>query len=406
MKRDTQIRRLLVLLDRSEMLHRLLWNRRTKPLVTALMRRTHVKQGRVMVVCRNGMAYNDSPRAIAEYLLSHHSADFEVFVALESPESVEVPSSVKKVRIWSLEYLYLQATSQFFVSNLYADFMAAKSLGQYYIQTWHGAAGIKKIGFDAEAKGSTNFLNSLLQEEARRMDLWLSGSTLQTKIFRQSMGLSAPCQEEGLPRNDGFFDASVMADARQKVYRYAGLSDETRTVMYAPTFRDNESAEYVGFDVQKVLGAFRERFGGSWKVLLCGHPKLRAMFSRDQIKGMTDPDVIDVFPYPEIQDVCMAADALITDYSSIEMDFMLTRRPQFQLIPDLEGNERGFYVAPQELPFPLATDEDGLVEAIAQYDEELYQRELDVFMKNRVGLREQGSACSSVVEWMLTRRSV
>lgn len=402
--KDTLTRRILALLDRSEMLHRLLWNRRTKPLVTSLMRSTRVKRGRVMVVCRNGMAYNDSPRAIAEYLLSNFPNDFEVCVALENPESLEIPSAVTKVRIWSLEYLYLQATSQFFLSNLYADFMAAKSIGQYYIQTWHGAAGIKKIGFDAEAKGATNFLNTLLLEEAGRMDVWLSGSELQTKIFRLSMGLSAPCLEGGLPRNDGFFDASVMAKARQKVYRYAGLTDDVHTVMYAPTFRDSGNTDYLGFDVQRVLTAFRQRFGGCWKVLLCGHPKLRVKFSREQIKGMTHHDVVDVFSYPEIQEVCMAADALITDYSSIEMDFMLTHRPQFQLIPDLEKNERGFYLSPQELPFPLATNDTMLVEAIVNFNEEQYLRRLEQFKRQVFGLQERGTACKSVVEWMLSRK--
>lgn len=102
----------------------------------------------------------------------------------------------------------------------------------------------------------------------------------------------------------------------------------------------------------------------------------------------------------------MAADALITDYSSIEMDFMLTHRPQFQLIQDLECNERGFYILPQELPFPLATDEDGLADAIEHFDEERYQQELDAFMKNRVGVREQGTASKSIVEWILSRKDV
>lgn len=402
---DTLLHNILALLDKSETLHHLLWNRRTKSRITSMMRNTHVKSGRVMVVCRNGMAYNDSPRAIVDYIQSHYSHEFEVFVALEEPERFDIPSAVRKVKIWSLQFLYLQATAQFFISNLYADFMSAKSKGQFYIQTWHGAAGIKKIGFDAEAKGKDNFLNSLLTDDARRMDVWLSGSRSQTTIFRQSMGLSERYLECGLPRNDCFFDDASMSAARRSVYDYAGLTDEVHTVMYAPTFRDSDVVDAIGFDVQKVLNAFRQRFGGSWKVLLCGHPLLRAKFSREQIRGMMDPDVIDVFLYPEIQDVCMASDALITDYSSIEMDFLLTNRPQFQLIPDIEGNERGFYFHPKELPFPLATDDEALAEVVLNFDDAQYQKDLISFKKECLGLKENGTACKSVLEWMLSKKN-
>lgn len=400
MSLDTLIRNILSLLDKSNTMHRLIWNRRTKSWITSMMRNAHVKRGRVMVVCRNGMAYNDSPRAIVDYILTHYPQDFEIVVALEEPEMFDIPASIFKVKVWSLQFLYLQATSQFFISNLYSDFMSAKSNRQYYIQTWHGAAGIKKIGFDAEAKGTTNSLNTLLKDDVGRMDLWLSGSTLQTAIFRKSMGLNEHCCENGLPRNDRFFDAKAMSIARRNVYRYAGLSDEVHTVMYAPTFRDTESVDVFGFNVPKVLSAFRKRFGGNWKVLLCGHPKMRIKVSREQIRGMMDPDVIDVFHYPEIQDVCMAADALITDYSSIEMDFMLTNRPQFQLIPDLDGNERGFYLQPQDLPFPLATDDDSLVDAILTFDAISYQQALARFKKETLGLKENGTSTETVVNWM------
>lgn len=400
---DTLIHKFLALLGKSETLHRLLWNSRTKSYITSMMRKTHVKRGRVMVVCRNGMAYNCSPRAIVEYIQTHYPQEFEVFVALEEPDKFDIPDFVQRVKVWSLQYLYLQATSQFFISNLYSDFMSAKSVGQFYIQTWHGAAGIKRIGFDAEAKGKDNFLNTLLREDANRMDVWLSGSRSQTSMFRQSMGLNDYYLECGLPRNDCFFDAASMSTARRSVYDYAGLAEGVHTVMYAPTFRDSESVDAIGFDVQKVLEAFRQRFGGSWKVLLCGHPVLRTKFSREQIRGMMDPDVIDVFRYPEIQDVCMAADALITDYSSIEMDFMLTNRPQFQLIPDLDGNERGFYMQPKDLPFPLATDDDTLKEAILKFEDYKYQQDLALFKNDVLGLKENGSACQSVLEWMLSK---
>lgn len=401
---DTLICYILALFDRSKVLSRLLWNRRTKPLVTSMMRSTHAQRGRVMVVSRNGASYNGNPRAIAEYIQSHCQSEFEIIIALEEPDRFVVSSAIRKVKVRSLQYLYLQATSQFFITNNYSDFMYAKSRGQYYIQTWHGAAGIKKIGYDGEAKGRDNFLNTLLRDDANRIDVWLSGATSQTQLFIRSMGLNDHYLENGLPRNDGFFDAASVQAARHAVYDYAGLTEDVHTVMYAPTFRDSEQLDAIGFDVPKVLSAFRTRFGGCWKVLLCGHPKLRSRFSQEQIRGMMDPDVIDVFLYPEIQDVCMAADALITDYSSIEMDFMLTCRPQFQLIPDLDGNERGFYVNPKDLPFPLATDDDKLVDAILSFDDARYQQELAHFKNVTMGVKDNGTACKSIVEWMLSKK--
>ena len=75
--------------------------------------------------------------------------------------------------------------------------------------------------------------------------------------------------------------------------------------------------------------------------------------------------ILDVSTYPEINDLILAADAAVLDYTSLRFDFALTGKPMVFLVPDLEeyaGASRGFlYPFTESAPGPLvATTEEVL----------------------------------------------
>ena len=105
----------------------------------------------------------------------------------------------------------------------------------------------------------------------------------------------------------------------------------------------------------------------------------------------------------EQQPLLASSDALITDYSSAEMDFSLTKRPVFQLCKDRADYDRGFYINPESLPFPYAETDDQLVSNILNFDNEKYQSELEQFNREVIGLNETGHASEAVVEWMINK---
>ena len=65
--------------------------------------------------------------------------------------------------------------------------------------------------------------------------------------------------------------------------------------------------------------------------------------------------VVDVSGYPDINDLYLASDLLVTDYSSTVFDYAITDKPMVFLMHDLEqyrDTVRGLYFDPEELARP------------------------------------------------------
>ena len=109
-------------------------------------------------------------------------------------------------------------------------------------------------------------------------------------------------------------------------------------------------------------------------------------------------NTVDVSKYPDMQELLLISDILITDYSSCAWDFAQTGRPVFLFATDLEYyvSDRGLYYPLHELPYPLAESNDELMSIIDNFDEEKYGEQLKSYFK-RVGNYETGNACSTLL---------
>ena len=128
-------------------------------------------------------------------------------------------------------------------------------------------------------------------------------------------------------------------------------------MLYAPTYRkqnDNAflssiSANYA-IDVQGVLSALKKRFGGEWVFLFRFHPCIvnPQLNLGDKVK--------DVTSYEDMQELLVAADILINDYSSSMWDFMLSGKPCLIFAEDMEhyAATAKLYTPIAEWPFPVA----------------------------------------------------
>jgi len=357
-----------------------------------------------MLVSWNGAQYNCNPRAIAEAILRDAEAadSFELNYAFVNPDNFpEVPAPIHKVELGSLEYYHLIATAQFIISNVrFAGiYFPYKKRGQTYIQTQHGGHGIKRVEFDADLPH--NYLRTAL-EDTRRTDLMLSDSSYWTHVYRTAYRYYGEVSEQGLPRNDIFFaDQSVTQGIRCRVLKYTMVPHDAKMLVYTPTFRAGGRRDVYGFDPDVVVAALHTRFSGEWYILVSSHPNMRSYYR--EIYDFSHPRMIDVGTYPELQELLVSADALITDYSSAEMDFSLTGRPVFQLIRDLSDYDRGTYISPKELPFPYAETDEELVHNIETFNAERYADELARFNREVIGLNETGHAAEAVVNWMMKK---
>ncbi|MCW5954649.1 MAG: CDP-glycerol glycerophosphotransferase family protein, partial [Propionibacteriaceae bacterium] len=194
-----------------------------------------------------------------------------------------------------------------------------------------------------------------LDMEKSKWDILLSQNEHSTAILRSAYDWDKPIWTEGYPRND----ILVTGDS-EPIRELLGIRDDQTAILYAPTWRDDHEEVLVDFlDLPEMARLLGERY----VILLRGHS--RTLRAGDNVRV---PGVIDVTSYPHTADIFLAADAMITDYSSVMFDFSVTGRPMIFFTPDLDKYRdatRGVYFDLEELaPGPVAFTQDDVLTAI------------------------------------------
>jgi CDP-glycerol glycerophosphotransferase len=308
-----------------------------------------------------GRTIGDSPLALSREL--HRQGDprpqFWSVACLSTP----VPEWATPVLRYSRRWYELLARTNLLVNNNNWPWFFRKQSHQTYVQTWHGTP-LKRIGNDVPGANLTVTYRQLMQREARCWDYLLAQNDYSARIFPSAFGYEGPVLTQGYPRNDSLVDGTA-EPTRSEVRERLGLADDARVLLYAPTWRDNvkEGARY-GRVAYLDFDRLAEATGPGTVVLYRGHANTAASSS-------SLPDgVLDVTHHPDVNELMLAADALVTDYSSIMFDYAVLRRPIYFLVPDLElygSTTRGFYRELAEIaPGPLCLSTDELVAALKQ----------------------------------------
>ena len=332
----------------------------------------------------------DSPKAIADEL-RRRGAPFRHVWVLEDPEAA--PDGSTAVRPGSADYLRYTGRARYIVSNNTLPAYFRKKRGTTYLQTWHGTP-LKRIGFDIERPVFADpgrYLSGLAREAAS-WDYLISPNRFSSEIFRGAFRYGGEILETGYPRNDLLL-APDRDEVRARVRRELGLDDGACAVLYAPTWRDGEP-----FSTRVDLGALTDALGERHVVLLRAHAldaaavtlaegsRLRNVSSRD------DPG-----------ELLLAADVLVTDYSSVMFDFAVTRKPMVFFTDDLahyRDEVRGFYFDfPADAPGPLVSTAEELEAELRDLDavRSRYASAYDRFHERFCSL-ENGRATARVVD--------
>ncbi len=313
-----------------------------------------------------GQQCADNPRAIAEEL--RRRGDDRDHVWVVNDYCAAVPDGDRMVLSGTEEYFEALARSKYVVSNDDMPAYFRKRAGQVYLQTWHGTP-LKRIGFDVEhpqfVSGAAYFGH--LADDVAKWDVLLSQNPFSTPILRRAFRFDGEIAETGYPRNDVLArDRGLAGEIRRNLRIPAGK----RVVMYAPTWRDNQyyaSGRYR-FDLRLDLGRARLALGTDHVLLLRGHHQMAA----DVPAGTGDGFTIDVTAYPDIAELFLITDVLITDYSSVMFDFASTGRPMLFFTYDLalyRDRLRGFYVDFEaEAPGPLLSASEEVLAAVRDVD--------------------------------------
>ncbi|WP_421110899.1 bifunctional glycosyltransferase/CDP-glycerol:glycerophosphate glycerophosphotransferase [Streptomyces sp. NEAU-S77] len=280
---------------------------------------------------------------------------------VKKSEIDSLPEDVDYVVTGTRDFYRTVARAAYLINNVNFPNDVVKRPGTVHLQTFHGTP-LKCMGLDQQhypaAAGGMSFGNLL-----KRIDRWdvaLSSNPHSSEVWERVYPASYRLLEYGYPRNDVLVSAS--ADDVRRARAGLGVPEGHTAVLYTPTIRDYQKGFIPRLDLERVSRAL-----GPGTTLL-----VRAHYSYRPSAALRELDeaglVRDVSRHPRIEELCLAADALITDYSSIMFDYALLDRPIVIYADDWDTYRaaRGVYFdllsgRPGETPGPVARTLDELV---------------------------------------------
>ncbi|MFJ8573076.1 bifunctional glycosyltransferase/CDP-glycerol:glycerophosphate glycerophosphotransferase [[Kitasatospora] papulosa] len=272
-----------------------------------------------------------------------------------------VPDTTRVLHPGTAAYWTALARSRYLVNNVNFDRRLVKRRGQVLLQTHHGTP-LKTMGTDLvhrpAAAGGMDFGQLL-----RNVDKWdfsLSANRHSTLVWERTYPSGYTTLEYGSPRNDVFHRADPGRTARLR--ERLGVPEGSTALLYAPTHRDYRRAQQHTLDLDRLVRVLGPRF-----VILARSHYLDAT-SRATAGHTRHPRIIDVSAHPSVEELCLASDGLITDYSSLMFDYVNLDRPVVLHLEDAQAYEasRGTYFDPAAFPpGAVARDQEELHEIFA-----------------------------------------
>ncbi|MCF2613241.1 CDP-glycerol glycerophosphotransferase family protein [Fusobacterium perfoetens] len=242
---------------------------------------------------------------------------------------------IKNYNFYNLKGIYHLATAKYwFADSGFLSFLPKRN-EQKNIQLWHGAGAFKKFGF-AELRDKNIKYN---KNKFKSIDLLSVSSDKIIDIYAEAFGIEREkIKNLGIPRADIFFKENEKLRVKEEFFnKYTNLKDK-KIIMYAPTFRDNDKGN---FNLKLDINLMKEKLEKlDYVLLLRLHPSIK----KDNIQ-VDNKFSFNFGDYPQVSDLLIASDILISDYSSIIFEFSIMKKPILFYSYDVEEyiKDRGFY---------------------------------------------------------------
>ena len=319
-------------------------------------------------------------------------------IALRSAEYAAHPN-VRFVRYQTADYLKALAGAGYLIQNAAFPSYFTKRPGQVYVNSWHSAGAVKKMGFDTP-RG--NFVSRNVVRDLMMADFLISPNALTTRMYADSYRLrglyGGTMLELGYPRNDVTLNtprAEVFDELRRRGVR---VDPDKKVILYAPTWRGTIGNVRAGTDeLEEFRAAVAQRIDSDeYQILIKPHT-----FHYNRLSETEKRSGGYVPRHMNANRLLAAVDVLVSDYSSIFFDFMVTGRPIIFFVPDLAEYtaERGLYFGPDELPGPVTDDAAAVGEWISDLDATMDSHaERYDNLRSVVCTREDGRAARRTVD--------
>jgi Putative glycosyl/glycerophosphate transferases involved in teichoic acid biosynthesis TagF/TagB/EpsJ/RodC len=315
-----------------------------------------------------GTQYSDSPRAIYEYM-KEHCPDYKLIWNVQRKyrkvfQKEHVPYVIK----YSFSGLWKWARANYWVTNCRWPLWLPKPEETIYIQTWHGTP-LKTLGTDIRRITMPGMTTARYKkeftEESRKWDYCIAPNDYASTIFKRAFEVQGTMIRSGYPRNDLLIQKNNESDI-MKIKEKLGIDRVKKVILYAPTWRDNQftDLDHYTFDMKLDLDRMKREFGRDAVLLIRQH------YLADESIDLSDYEgsVMDVSGYEDCRELFLAADCLITDYSSVFFDYAVLKRPIIFFAYDLDdyaNKIRGFYLDFRKMaPGPVVNTMDQLIPAL------------------------------------------
>lgn len=328
---------------------------------------------KMVIFSGHSRKYNDSPRAIYEYMISlPQFKDFKYVWALEDPGNVEIPGPAIKIKADTMEYFRYTLRAKYWITCVNIErSLHYKKKKCIYLNTWHGVA-FNCIGNAAGGRKDYDFSN---------IDLFCYESEYQKRIFKRDFNVQEDALiPSGLPRNDGLYH--VTDDEVVALKKKLGLPLDKKVIMYAPTWRDSydKGASYA-IKPPITIEKWEEELKDDYILLLRTHAYTTKLL------GIQFNDFcLDFTSYPVINDLFKVADVLISDYSACIADYSILERPVICFAYDYEDykSTRGLYIDfEKEMPNGILETEDKVINHIKSMDYKTECKKTRDMIKNK-----------------------
>lgn len=355
----------------------------------------NIQTNKIFVDCYQGAGYKCNCKYLIEKIWSKKKNIDIVWDVNQQNENSKFPDFIRVVKRFSPEYYQELYSAKVIIANDDMVSNIKKKEYQLFVNTWHGTGPFKKV--NAALYPNDEEKKRILKDRYNRVDLFISNSSDNTQMFRDSFLYDGEIYEAGSPRNDVLINDNL---DKKTIMNSLGIDANSKILLYAPTFRDNvaTSFEHYDLDIFKILDALSNRFGGKFVLLYRFHHQL---YKFERCKNFYK-DGINVTLYEDVQELLAITDVLITDYSSIMWDFSLMRRPVFLYQNDEKEymNDRGFYCPVSQWPYIIAHSSEELCNKIRNFDDEDYLESLERFFSTYKSY-DDGNAAEKVSQYII-----
>jgi CDP-ribitol ribitolphosphotransferase len=261
------------------------------------------------------------------------------------------------------------------------------------VQLWHAPGASKKFGGTVDVES-----REILAKMSENTDYLIVTSKNIIDYYSEAFQMpKAKIKPLGLPRMNYYFEDHDLDGLKGRFCEKYDVSPEKKIILYAPTFREEEKYNNV-FDYLD-LEKFNRELGDDYVLALRLHPKIRNFYSDDiSSKG----HYIDVSDFESEQELMLISDILITDYSSIMIEYSILNRPTVFFTYDLEyylENERGFYYDfKTTVPGPIVSSTDELIDAVK--NEDFDYEKISEFVRTQFD-EIDGHSCERIIDFLL-----